>query len=116
MLNDLICLYSRSTECFYEKWKKYTLLHKIASWIIGILLFWNWINNMWSALLCISTEQQSFIGFVVKSCCYFPASTGDLQKKKKNCLESLVQQWEEMKFSRYVKLLFILKDLHNKEF
>lgn len=37
------------------------------------------------------------------------------KKIKKNGLESLIEQWEEMKFSQYVKLLFILKDLHNKE-
>lgn len=33
----------------------------------------------------------------------------------KVCFESLVERWEEKKFSWYVKLLFILKEFHNKE-
>lgn len=78
MLSDLADLFIFMIHrVFYEKWKKNALLHKIASWIIGILLFWNWINNMWSALLCIPTEQQSSIVFVVNNCYYFLTSTGD---------------------------------------
>lgn len=66
----LICLCLGSKGVLWKK-EESALLHEIASWIIAILLFWNWINNMWYALVCIPTEQQSFIVFVLNDHIFF---------------------------------------------
>lgn len=75
--------YIQDLKGFHEKWKKSALLHKIALWITGISLFWNWINSTWCVLLCAPTEQQSFIVFAENNrggFFFFPNSAGDLKK------------------------------------